>query len=245
MRGPLNVGCLVTFAQIVMPRVRRGFVDRFPSVEFRQYERDQAELFDALRSARIDVALTYDLNITDDFEFLPLIDLPPFVLLGDVHPLAGWSSVTPRDLAEYPMVLLDLPISADYFLSFFPRTGVAPRVIERTRDMAVVRSLVANGFGYSVADIGAAHRTPRTGRSSASSRWWDPFGRWSSGCCSRKAREVCARSGPSPITREFRAVAQPRGGRPLSNGWVQQPQAARADRKHPTRRSRIPLLRPA
>ena len=123
VRGPLNVGCLVTFAQIVLPRVRRGFVDRYPEVEFRQYERDQAEIFEALRSARLDVALTYDLNIPDDLEFLPLIDLPPFALLGEGHPLAGWSSVTPEELAEHPMVLLDLPMSADYFLSFFREAG--------------------------------------------------------------------------------------------------------------------------
>jgi DNA-binding transcriptional LysR family regulator len=153
VRGPLNVGCLVTFAQIVLPRIRRGFVDRYPAVEFRQYERDQAELYVALRSARIDVALTYDLNIPDDLEFLPLIDLPPFALLDDGHPLATWSSVTPKELAEYPMVLLDLPMSADYFLSFFRESGVSPLIVERTRDMAVMRSLVANGFGYSVANI--------------------------------------------------------------------------------------------
>jgi DNA-binding transcriptional LysR family regulator len=153
VRGPLNVGCLVTFAQIVLPRVRRGFVDRFPDVEFRQFERDQAEIFEALRSARLDVALTYDLNIPDDLEFLPLVDLPPFAVLGERHPLAGWSSVTPRDLAGHPMVLLDLPMSADYFLSFFRESGVAPRIVERTRDMAVMRSLVGNGFGYSVANI--------------------------------------------------------------------------------------------
>ncbi|PZQ48403.1 MAG: LysR family transcriptional regulator [Rhodovulum sulfidophilum] len=152
VRGPLNVGCLVTFAQIVLPRLRRGFVDRHPAVEFRQFERDQAELFEALRSARLDVALTYDLEIPGDLEFLPLVDLPPFALLPEGHPLAARPSLTPEDLAEEPMVLLDLPMSAEYFLSFFRASGVAPRIVERTRDVAVMRSLVANGFGYSVAN---------------------------------------------------------------------------------------------
>lgn len=152
VRGPLNVGCLITFAQIVLPKLRRGFVDRYPEVEFRQYERDQAELFDALRAARLDVALTYDLNIPSGLEFLPLMSLPPFALLPEGHALAGRPSVTPEDLAEYPMVLLDLPMSAEYFLSFFHQRGITPRIVERTRDVAVMRSLVANGFGYSVAN---------------------------------------------------------------------------------------------
>lgn len=153
VRGPLNVGCLVTFAQIVLPRLRRSFVDRYPGIEFRQYERDQAELFDALRAARLDVALTYDLAIPPDLEFLPLMDLPPFALLPAAHPFAARAHVTPADLAGEPMVLLDLPMSAEYFLSFFRESGVHPRIVERTRDVAVARALVANGFGYSVANI--------------------------------------------------------------------------------------------
>ena len=51
------------------------------------------------------------------------------------------------------MVLLDLPFSGDYFLSFFRTAGVKPAIAERTRDMAVMRSLVGNGFGYAIANI--------------------------------------------------------------------------------------------
>lgn len=153
VRGPLNVGCLLTFAQIVLPQLRRGFVDAWPEVEFRQVERDQAELFDLLRSARIDLALTYDLNVPADLEFAPLIDLPPYALVHEGHPLAGRAEVSPADLAEHPMVLLDLPISGDYFLSFFEAAGLVPRIAERTRDIAVMRSLVANGFGYGLANV--------------------------------------------------------------------------------------------
>ncbi len=51
------------------------------------------------------------------------------------------------------MVLLDLPLSGEYFLSFFKEMNIRPKIAERTRDMAVMRSLVANGFGYSIANI--------------------------------------------------------------------------------------------
>ncbi|HEY0213787.1 MAG TPA: LysR family transcriptional regulator [Paenirhodobacter sp.] len=153
VRGPLNVGCLVTFAQIVLPQLRRSFVDLWPEVEFHQFERDQQEIFDGLRDARLDIALSYDLNIPPDLEFIPLIDLPPFALLNEAHELAHLDSVSPAELADYPMVLLDLPMSAAYFLSFFTAMGIDPIIAERTRDIAVMRSLVANGFGYSVANI--------------------------------------------------------------------------------------------
>ncbi len=151
--GSLTVGCLLTFAQVVLPQLHRSFVDSFPEVEFRQHEGDQAELFEGLRMARLDVALSYDLNIPPDLDFQPLLPIAPYALLPLGHPLAGQVSVSPAELAPHPMVLLDLPHSADYFLSLFTDAGVRPQVAERTRDMGVMRAMVANGFGYSIANI--------------------------------------------------------------------------------------------
>ena len=139
VRGPLSVGCLVTFAQVLLPRLRRSFVTRYPEVDFRQYERHQAEILDGIRQARLDVALTYDLDIPADLEFVPLLKLPPYALLPPDHPLAARDHVTPQDLAPHPMVLLDLPFSTDYFLEIFRPHGLRPRVVERTRDMGVMR----------------------------------------------------------------------------------------------------------
>lgn len=153
VRGPLNVGCLLTFAQIVLPQLRRSFCDQYPEVDFHQSEGHQAEIFEGLRNATLDIALTYDLSIPPDLGYIPLISLPPYAVIPDVHPLAHRSSVSPQDLADHPMVLLDLPLSADYFLSFFRAVGLRPKIVERTRDIAVMRGLVANGFGYSIANI--------------------------------------------------------------------------------------------
>ncbi|MFN3211404.1 MAG: LysR substrate-binding domain-containing protein, partial [Roseovarius sp.] len=109
--------------------------------------------FAGLRRAEIDLALTYDMTLPSDLEFHPIRNLSPFVLLATDHPLAGYESLTVRDLAPHPMVLLDLPMSADYFLAFFTRADLRPTITERTRDIAVMRSLVANGFGYSIANF--------------------------------------------------------------------------------------------
>lgn len=151
--GPLTVGCLLTFAQVLLPGLRRGFADRYPEAQVQQEEGHQAELFAGLRGGRLDVALTYDLEIPPDLDFLPLVTLAPYALLPEGHALAGRTQVKPADLAPHPMVLLDLPYSANYFLSFFAEAGLTPIIAERTRDMGVMRAMVANGFGYSIANI--------------------------------------------------------------------------------------------
>ena len=153
VRGPLSVGCLLTFAQVVLPQLRRSFGARYPDVSLRQQELNQVEIFAGLRAATLDVALTYDLDIPSDLQFIALVSLPPYAVMAADHDLAHRASVSPEELAGYPMVLLDLPLSADYFLSFFTRAGLRPLVAERTRDMGGMRSLVANGFGYSIANI--------------------------------------------------------------------------------------------
>lgn len=157
VRGPLAIGCLSTFAQVVLPGLRRSFVEQYPEVRISQVESDQSELFSLLRQAKIDLALTYDLDLPKDLDFTPMIELPPLVALGDGHPLAHLSEVSVQELAPFPMVLLDLPLSADYFLSFFANENLRANVVERTRDVAVMRSLVANGFGYSIVNVRPMH----------------------------------------------------------------------------------------
>ncbi len=153
VKGRLNIGCLLTFAQILVPQLRRSFITRYPEVEFHQTETHQAALIEGLRDATLDVALTYDLALPADLEFIELASLPPFVMLPKAHPLAGQSSVSLAELKDWPLVLLDLPLSADYFLSFFEKASLKPRIADRSRDMAVVQSLVANDFGYSIANV--------------------------------------------------------------------------------------------
>jgi len=153
VQGQLRLGCLVTFAQIVVPKLRRSFEAQHPAVSLSQSELTQPEIFAALRRAEIDLSLSYAIDVPEDLEFHPIKTLPPYAMLAADHPLSNHTSLTVEDLAEHAMVLLDLPLSSDYFLSFFNATDVKPLISEGTKDMAVARSLVANGFGYSIVNF--------------------------------------------------------------------------------------------
>jgi len=106
-----------------------------------------------LGRAQIDVAITYDLEIPKDIEFEPITPLPPYVMLAHDHLLASEQSLSLKDLEEEPMILLDMPLSRDYFLSMFQIAGIRPVIAERTSDLSVARSLVANGFGFGLINI--------------------------------------------------------------------------------------------
>ena len=153
VQGPLKIGCLLSFAQVLLPAIRRKFEKLYPDASVSQIEADQLDLIEKLRRAEIDVALSYDLDIPTDLHFVRLRALPPYAMVAGNHPLAEKDEVSIEELLEHPMVLLDLPLSNDYFFSFFDQVGRRPKIVERTRDMAVMRSLVANGFGFGVANI--------------------------------------------------------------------------------------------
>lgn len=153
VRGPLAIGCLTTFALFVLPEVRQKFESVFPDIRIRQTEADQEQLIDGLLRGDIDVALTYDLGLPQDLAFTPLVSLPPYVVLPENHTLANRPELMLSDLASDNLVLLDLPLSRDYFLDLFRKEGVGPKIGERTADLAVMRSMVANGFGYGLANV--------------------------------------------------------------------------------------------
>lgn len=148
--GPLALGCLQTFAPLILPDLRRSFERSHPAVTVTQYELDHADILARLLNGQIDLGLTYDLAVPGDIAFEPLASLQPLVMLAPGHRLAGKPLIAPEDLVGEPMVLLDLPHSADYFLSLFARIGTKPIIAERTRDMSTLRALVANGYGYSL-----------------------------------------------------------------------------------------------
>jgi DNA-binding transcriptional LysR family regulator len=153
VRGRLTVGCLVTLAPMVMPELWHSFQATHPTTQIHPVATNQEQLLDGLRRAEIDVALTYDLQIPDDVAFEPLASLPPHALVGEAHPLAGRMSVSLAELADLPLILLDLPLSREYFLALFMKEGLEPTIAMRSAHQDVVRTTVANGHGYSLANV--------------------------------------------------------------------------------------------
>ena len=153
VRGAITIGSLVTLAPLILPGLRRGFEAAHPNAELRQFTAHQAALLEGLRDAKVDIALTYDLEIPQDIRFEPLTGLPPLALIAPDHPLAGAGEVTLEQLAQEKLILLDLPLSREYFLSLFQQAGLRPRIAERVPDMSMIRSMVANGFGYGLANM--------------------------------------------------------------------------------------------
>jgi DNA-binding transcriptional LysR family regulator len=158
VRGGLTLGCMVTLAPMLAPELSHSFETAFPATQIRHIEGNQEQLLEGLRRSEVDVALIYDLQIPDDVIFSPLTKLPPHVLLSEAHPLAHHPALTLRELETEPLILLDLPLSREYFLGLFMKEGLSPNIARRSAHQEVVRTMVANGYGYSLFNV-----RPRSG----------------------------------------------------------------------------------
>jgi DNA-binding transcriptional LysR family regulator len=151
--GSINVGCFIPLAPIVTPELCHGFMQSHDGVKVNVSEGNQAELLSKLKKGAIDLALTYNLLIESDIAFTALAELKPYVLLPADHRFANRKSISLTSLAGEKFILLDLPLSDNYFMSLFEHHNLKPSIYARTRHIEVQRGLVANGYGYSLANV--------------------------------------------------------------------------------------------
>ena len=156
--GTIRIGCFITLAPIVIPGLCHGFLQSHEDVEVNVSENDQAGLLSSLKQGSIDLALTYDLHLDSDIEFLPLVELKPYVLLPKAHRLANARQISLPELSSDRYILLDLPLSNNYFMSLFSNHGLKPSIYARTGHIEVARGLVARGYGFSLANVRPLNR---------------------------------------------------------------------------------------
>ena len=150
LTGTISLGCMISLAALLIPGLISRFLATHSGISFRIHEAHQEGLLLDLRSGLLDMALTYELDLTDDIQFLPLFSLPPFAILPRKHRLAAAKTVSLEDLSGEPYVMLDLPHSREYFFSLFEVFGKRPVAAFKSSQPEVVKGMVANGLGYSI-----------------------------------------------------------------------------------------------
>jgi DNA-binding transcriptional LysR family regulator len=160
----LSIGCHQMFAPYVMPALVARLTKLHPGIALTLLEADQDHLIASLKRSDMEVALLYEIGLSDGLRVSALAELTPYVLLPDGHPLGQKPSVALRDLLHEPLVLLDLEPSRSYFLSLFKDLGLEPQVGFHTRSLEMVRGFVGHGLGYSILATKPANNMTYDGR---------------------------------------------------------------------------------
>lgn len=152
--GSLTVGVFSPIAPARLPLIHDEFEKRHPDVSVTYFEADMQEVHRAVIAGECDIALTYDLGLTDRFETYLVDVIEPRALVSVMHRLGrGKGRPRPihlRELAEDDYIQLDLPFSRQYYEELFRIAGVEPKVRHTLSGYETVRSFVAMGQGYSL-----------------------------------------------------------------------------------------------
>ncbi len=151
--GLVRIACYATAAPAFLPPVLRDITAKFPGMSVELLEGNMETIVGFLDDGKADLAFTYPKVLHSGHEFLPLFRPPPFALISTDDPMSRQESVTIQELSEKPMVLLDLPLTRDYFFGMFEKTGCTPNIAHSTRSAEIARALVASGFGYTILNI--------------------------------------------------------------------------------------------
>lgn len=149
----LRIGCFEPFGALFMPELLRRYVDEVGQTDIVLLESDQSQLGEQLASGAIDLAVLYDIGPSISDSVTPICRVPVHAVLSAGDPLAKKPALWIGELAERPLVLLDLPRTVTYLLTLFDVLAKRPEVRFRTRSYETVRSAVAAGFGVSVLNM--------------------------------------------------------------------------------------------
>ncbi|MFG1350237.1 LysR family transcriptional regulator [Xanthobacter autotrophicus] len=146
----LSIGCLNTFAPYLVPRLMQEVEKEHPKIQARWHEDSHDGLLEGLQSGALDLAILYDYDLPTTVQTIALRTMPVQLVVPAGHAVLQQERLRLSNVAKEPFILLDLPKTRDYFLSIFAAEGIEPRIAYRTGSFEMLRSMVANGLGYTV-----------------------------------------------------------------------------------------------
>lgn len=143
-------GCFTAFASTVLPPVLDGFARAHPRVEVAITVGTDDELLPAVTAGRLDVAIVYDMFVTEGLAKRAVYRTEILAVLPPDHRLAGAESIDLAEIADEPLILLDTAPSATPTPQIFAERGLEPTTRVAVPSLELVRVLVARGLGYSL-----------------------------------------------------------------------------------------------
>jgi DNA-binding transcriptional LysR family regulator len=161
----VTLACFVTLVPFFIPGLLSHLGALHPKLRVDVIETDSDGMMNALHAGRAELGLGYAFSVSHAVRAEQVGTAKPYALVSERHRLARSKSVSLERLRREPMILLDLPVSRDYFLDMFRATGDEPDIRYLSGNYETVRSLVAQGQGFSILNQMPASSVTYSGKS--------------------------------------------------------------------------------
>lgn len=144
----------------IIPRIIREFRARHPRVEVAMHNLHRDSQTRALRDRRISVA--FNRLFADEPDLLQEVVTTERLhfAVPSHHPLAARRELGLKDVVDQTLILyphISRPSFVDYVLRLFHQLGIQPGIIHEVDDLVTALSMVASGFGVTLATDSACN----------------------------------------------------------------------------------------
>lgn len=151
VRGRVTVGALMFGGELDIPALLAAFTEAFPQVELGLREGTAQRMVEGMLEGAIDLAFILEERPSDAFERLPLSSEELAVVMSPSHTLARTGPLRIGALAGQRLIGFEHGSSVRRLVdAAFERAGVQPEIALEGNDLALVRSLVAQGIGLAI-----------------------------------------------------------------------------------------------
>ena len=194
LQGEVKVGCFSTLAPFWIPSIIEKLNSDHPSLHTLISEYKAPELAQAILSRDLEAGISYNFTFDPRLSFTRISSAPLYIGLPTEHHLAKRASIHLEELATEPLILLNMGLSENYFLSIFETLSLTPSIKYKFGSYEAVRSMVARGHGYCLLNQKPTHGFTNEGLSIASMPLADDVGELEVGILTRRNEPVSRRA---------------------------------------------------
>lgn len=150
--GVLRIATTNTQARYVLPPVIERFCKQYPDVSLHIHQGSPTQIYDALLSSEVDLAITTEAQyLFDDVVLLPCYKWNRSVIVKPDHPLVECQHLTIEELGKYPLVTYTFGFTGVSDLDYaFNSAGILPNIVFTATDADVIKTYVRLGLGVGI-----------------------------------------------------------------------------------------------
>lgn len=160
--GPLTLAVTPATGPIIVPPLMARLKERFPQISLKVVEALTSTIHEGLLKDHVDLGLLYDADDASGLRYEPLVTEPLFVI-GPATTSGGKGRAAPSrldisDLESLPFLLPSRPNSPRPAVDAMAAAhGIGLTVVAEIDGMAIIKRLIAQGFGYGILNYGSVH----------------------------------------------------------------------------------------
>ncbi|WP_386686201.1 HTH-type transcriptional regulator CysB [Lonepinella sp. MS14437] len=150
--GVLRIATTNTQARYMLPAVIERFSKQYPDVSLHVHQGSPNQIYDALLSGEVDLAITTEAQyLFDDLVLLPCYFWNRSVVVKKDHPLAKVKNLTIAELGKHPLITYTFGFTGVSDLDYaFNSEGILPNIVFTATDADVIKTYVRLGLGVGI-----------------------------------------------------------------------------------------------